>query len=176
MKCFRKIEIENWKIISEKLYDFVTGTDILKNKYSWNTVDSTKLIEQIPELQLAFDKFDIIIKMTAVMYRPPLYQGGIHIDSGIGIRALIPIKNCKGSYTKFFEVDKSKITTRYTKDGSLYFHVPPGAVLTEIDSIESIEPFMFNPQIPHGVYTNNSLEPRLTFTIGFDRSPIELLC
>jgi len=175
MMCFKKIEIENWKIISEKIFYFINTTDILKKKHSWNTINTENMLKLVPELQKSFEKYNLIIKTSAVIYRPPKYQGGIHIDSGVGIRALIPIQNCEESYTKFFEVDQSKIETKYGKDGDRYFHIPPSAVLKEIASIETVEPFMFDPQIPHGVYTNNNLRPRLTFTIGFNRSPVELL-
>jgi hypothetical protein len=66
----------------------------------------------VPELQEAFEKYDLFIKTSAVIYRPPFYCGGVHIDGGIGIRMLMPIKNCRGSYTKFFNVDRSKIEIR----------------------------------------------------------------
>jgi len=175
MKCFKKIEIKNWELIAKKISLFIDTTDILKKKYSWNTVDTSSILSRVPELQTAFEKYNLIIKTSAIIYRSPLYQGGIHIDSGVGIRALIPIKNCEGSYTKFFEIDQSKIEIKYGKDGDKFFHIPQQSVLKEIGSIETVEPFMFNPQIPHGVYTNRNLEPRLTFTVGFTRSPIELL-
>jgi len=175
MNCYKHIEIENWKDISEKIFYFVKNTDILKKRHSWNTVKPSIMLEAVPELQNVFERYNLVVKTTAIIYRPPRYQGGIHIDSGKGIRVLLPIRNCEGSYTKFFKVDESKIEIKHGGEGDQYYHIPSDAVLKEIGSVETVKPFVFNPQIPHGVYANRNLEPRLTFTIGFDRSPTELL-
>jgi hypothetical protein len=176
MKCYQPIEVPNWKIISEKVYNFVIDTDIIKNQFSWNTINPKMLFKSVEELESSFDHLNLKIKTTAIIYRKPFYQGGIHIDSGIGIRALIPIRNYEGSYTKFFDVDNDKIKISYGKEGDKFYQIPNSAVKKEIASIESKIPFVFNPQIPHGVYTNLHCNlPRLTLTIGFDKSPEELL-
>ena len=176
MKCYKKIEIADWKKIADQTYNYILTTGILKKCYSWNTVNSDVLIKNVPELIEKFEHFNLKIKMTAIIYRQPFYQGGIHIDSGKDIRALIPIKNYEGSYTKFFDVDKTKIVKKYGKDGDQFYQIPDSAILNEIDSIESNSPFFFNPQIPHGVFTNpKCCSPRITLTIGFDRSPEEFL-
>jgi hypothetical protein len=176
MKCFCPLNLKNWNIISNKTYEFILKTEILKNQWSWNSINLELFLKEVPELSDLFVNLNLQIKMAAIIYRKPFYQGGIHIDSGTEIRALIPIKNCEGSYTKFFEIDKNKIETIYGKSGDVFYHVPPAAVIKEIASIETIQPFIFNPQIPHGVFTNPKCKmPRLTLTVGFDRSPVELL-
>ena len=176
MKCYQPIEIPNCKIISEKVYNFVIDTDIIKNQFSWNTINLNMLFKSVEELETSFDHLNLKIKTIAVIFRSPLSRGGVHIDSGIDVRALIPIKNCQGSYTKFFNVDKSKIQLKTGAAGDQYYHIPEGAIISEIASVETITPIVFDPQVPHGVWTNPNLySPRLTLTIGFNRSPRELL-
>jgi hypothetical protein len=174
--CFKKIELPNWEELSSKVDSYIQTTDILQKKYTWNTIDSKEILDKIPMLETMFSEFDLKVKTIAVIFKSPLSRGGVHIDSGIGVRALIPIKNCQGSYTKFFDVDKSKIQLKTGAAGDTYYYIPESAIKTEIVSVETITPIMFDPQVPHGVWTNpNIYSPRLTLTIGFNRPPRELL-
>jgi len=176
INCFKRIELTNWEELSKKVDNYIQTTDILQKKYSWNTIDSKEILDKIPMLKTMFLEFDLKVKTIAVIFRSPLSSGGVHVDSGIGVRALIPIKNCRGSYTKFFDVDKSKIQLTTGAAGDMYHHIPESAIISEIASVETITPIMFDPQVPHGVWTNPNLySPRLTLTIGFNRSPRELL-
>lgn len=174
--CFKKIELTNWEELSDRVENYVQTTDILQKRYSWNTIDSTEILDKIPMLETMFSVYNLKVKTVAVIFRSPFAKGGVHIDSGTGVRALIPIKNCQGSYTKFFEVDRSKMQLATGAAGDRYYYIPEDAIKKEIGSVETTTPIVFDPQVPHGVWTNpKSYYPRLTLTIGFDRSPRELL-
>jgi hypothetical protein len=176
INCFKKIELADWEDLSSSVDNYIQTTDILQKKYNWNTIDSVEILGKIPMLKTIFSVYDLKVRTVAIILRSPLSRGGIHIDSGVGVRALIPIKNCQGSYTKFFDVDKSKIQIKIGADGDQYYHIPESAVTAEIASVETITPIVFDPQVPHGVWTNPTCHsPRLTLTIGFNRSPRELL-
>lgn len=168
MICYRKIDLERWENIALKVYDFVLETSILKDRHSWNTLDVGLLRSRIPGLFEAFGKLNLTVANAAIIYRRPFYQGGVHIDSGTGVRALIPVNNCAGSYTKFFEVDRSMIQKDQGKEQDVFYHIPDCAIVKEIASIETTTPFVFDPKIPHGVFTNPVCTgPRLTLTVGF---------
>jgi hypothetical protein len=176
INCFKKIELTDWEDLSNGVDNYIQTTDILQKKYSWNTIDSAEILDKIPMLETIFSVYNLKVKTVAIIFRSPLSRGGIHIDSGVGIRALIPIRNYQGSYTKFFDVDKSKIQIKTGAAGDRYYDIPKSAIIAEIASVETITPIVFDPQVPHGVWTNPNLYgPRLTLTIGFNRSPRELL-
>jgi hypothetical protein len=176
VNCFKKIELTDWEEISTRFDNYIQTTDILQKKYSWNTINYAEVLDKIPMLGTIFSRYNLTVNFVAVVHRSPFARGGIHIDNGTGIRALIPIRNCQGSYTKFFDVDKSKMQLQIGATGDQYHYIPATAVKTEIASVETITPIVFDPQVPHGVWTNpNCCGPRLTLTIGFTRSPRELL-
>jgi hypothetical protein len=176
MLCFKKIEIDHWETISDQVYKFVLDTDILDKKHSWNHLDVDVFLKKIPQLVDSFDQHGLQISTAAIIYRRPFYQGGVHIDSGTGIRALIPVKNYHGSYTKFFEVKKNNYNVVQGKEQDKFVEIPNSAIIKEIASVESTTPFVFDPKIPHGVFTNpRCVFPRLTLTVGFSRSPVEFL-
>ena len=168
MICYRKIDLEQWEDIAHQVYDFVLETSILETRHSWNTLDVDVLKCQIPDLFEAFGRLNLTVSNAAIIYRRPFYQGGVHIDSGTGIRALIPVNNCVGSYTKFFEINRSMIQKEQGMEQDVFYLVPNHAIVKEIASIETTTPFVFDPKIPHGVFTNPACTgPRLTLTVGF---------
>ena len=176
INCFKKIELTDWEDLSSKVDNYIQTTDILQKKYNWNAINSIEILDKIPMLKTIFSVYDLKVRTVAIILRSPLSRGRIHIDQRVGVRALVPIKNCQGSYTKFFDVDKSKIQIEIGDNGVQYYHIPDSAVIAEIASVETITPIVFDPQVPHGIWTNPTCHsPRLTLTVGFNRSPRELL-
>jgi hypothetical protein len=168
MICYKYIDLENVDKISHDVYKFVIENAITKNRHSWNTLDIGWFLKKVPILTESFGKLNLTISNAAIIYRPPLYQGGVHIDSGTELRALLPVSNCAGSYTKFFEIDHNAIKISQGKENDMFYYVPDSAVRKEIASVETVVPFIFDPKIPHGVFTNPlCMQPRLTLTVGF---------
>lgn len=95
----------------------------------------------------------------------------MHIDERANARLLWPIRNCAGSYTRFFDVADSDIEYRTGGQGDKkfgYYHIknPRNAVM--IGSVELTQPIVFEPSIPHDVLSNvDCKEPRLTMTLAF---------
>ena len=178
-KIYQYLDIKNHELISNKLYQYVINhrPDILKNEIFWNTLDIDHVLEQIPEL---FPAVSLLIPARivtlAIFYAPPGMAGGVHIDSNVlDYRILWPVHNCKGSYTKFFDLNGNQVIEKFSGGADPYLEVEVKNPLIEIASAETIAPIVFHVKTPHGIFTNPEFTgPRLTATIGF-HYPLEKL-
>lgn len=177
MEIYKFLTVENQELISNKLYDYVVNhTSILETKYDWNTLNLQEVLTFVPELIDSCAKLiDCPIKMIAIIYRQAGDDGKIHIDQGIAkYRLLMPVKNCQGSYTKFYDLNGNNVRELFNPNGNSYLTIEQKNPMTEIGCIELTRPIIFNSKVPHGVYTNPNLtEARLSVTIGFNDYPIE---
>ena len=167
MICYKKLDIPNHRLISDKLFDYVTNrTQILDKKIFWNYVRVPQVFESIPELKELTEAHNLNVSAMAVIYAPPGLEGAIHIDYGLDVRILWPIRNCEGSYTRFFDIDKQYIQVARLPNNEPYYKITKPEPYEVIDELELTQPVVFDSGIAHGVYTNpNCNEPRLTFTI-----------
>ena len=177
MKLYKFLKVDNQELISDKLYNYVINhTDILETKYDWNTLNLKEVLTYVPELATESAKLvNSSIKMISIIYRNPSEGGKIHIDQGLAkYRLLWPVKNCQGSFTKFYDINGNKIYEKVNPNGNKFLTIEELYPFTEIGSLELTQPVIFNSKIPHGVYTNPMFtEPRLSATIGFGIYPIE---
>jgi hypothetical protein len=177
MDLYKRLSIDNYQIIADKVYDYVVKhTDILVTKYDWNNLKVKELSHHVPELVEACAKLvDCPIVMASIIYRSAGEGGKIHIDQGIAkYRLLMPIRNCQGSYTKFYDINGNQVREVANPNGNSFLTIEKVNPFIEIDSLELTEPVIFNSKVAHGVYTNPELtEPRLSITIGFGAYPIE---
>ena len=195
MKYYREIDLDNFEIIQEKLK--VYAQEILQNKTYriigfHNINDNKRLLSTIPELQSAFDKYNLVIHKIAfyvadsptIDYVPadqPLknrmhtVRNPIHTDlCRHEARINLPILNTKGTYTRFFTncVVKPWINP-ITRSP---FQVVANTDYIEVDAIEIIKPTVLRVQEPHMVQIyEGSLLPRITLTIEFYTDPVYLL-
>jgi hypothetical protein len=177
MKVYNFVTVENQEVISNKFYEYVvTQTNILETKYDWNTLKIDKVKKHVPELFAECAKLvNHPIDLISVIHRSPREQGKIHIDDGPSIyRLLWPVKNCQGSYTKFFDIGNNQVKLIHNPNGNKFLTIERTHPFIEIASVELAKPLIFNTKIAHGVYTNPACnEPRLSVTIGFGNYPIE---
>lgn len=180
---FKYISIKEHQLISDKLYDYVLhNTDVLKNASPWTTLKKDDVLKFVPELAVELRKIvDADIEMISIIHRKPKVYGGVHIDSGGLTRMLFPVRNCAGSYTKFFDLNGNSVIEKKGNEGDTFFAISQydavndciignGNPLKEIGAAELISPIVFDSGIAHGVYTNpDCLGPRLTATIAFTK-------
>ena len=178
MPIYNFVNIENTQLITDKLYEFVVNhTDILTTKRSWTPVSTSVLEFYIPELFKELKKFvEQPVDMSAFVYRPPGYEEA-HIDDSKEVRFLFPIKNCQGSYTKFYDLNGNTVTRMVEAKGNIWWKIGNEFPLKEIDRLELLKPVFFNPGVPHGVYTPENLPgPRISFTCSFkDTNPVHMI-
>ena len=177
MKCYKKLDIPNHQIISDKMYDFVVNkTKILQKGIFWTYVNVFQVFDEIPDLKVITDSLDINVAAMAVIWAPPGLEGAIHIDYGKDTRILWPIKNCEGSYTRFFNVDPSYVEVARLPNNEPYYIITQPEPYEVLDNLELTQPAVFDSSIAHGVYTNPMYtEPRLTFTIRSKQSLSHLM-
>lgn len=177
MDLFKFLTVSNQELIADKLYDYVINhTNILETKYDWNTLNRAEVLEFVPELVTECTKLvNHPIVMISVIYRSPGEGGKIHIDQGPAkYRLLWPVRNCQGSYTKFYDLNGNQVKEIFNPNGNSFLTIDTVNPMPEIASVELTSPVIFNSKVPHGVYTNPALnEPRLSVTIGFGAYPIE---
>jgi hypothetical protein len=177
MNLFKLLDVENYQLISDKIYDYVVNqTDILKTQYDWNNLKVADVSKHVPELfETCKNIIPVPIEMLSIVYRNSGDDGKIHIDDGIRIyRLLWPIRNCQGSYTKFYDIGNNTVKRHYNPNGNSFLTIVGPNPYKEIVSVELIKPMVFHTKTAHGIFTNHTLsEPRLTLTIGFGSNPID---
>jgi hypothetical protein len=172
---YKFIDIPNHEIISSKVYDYIiNNTDILNRNHSWHYLQYLDVLGQIPELKTALDNLNLIPCMMAIVSCKPDSTVKVHVDSGPSTRILWPVKNCSGSYTKFFDVPEDCIVERKGPEGDTYFEITSLENAKLLDQINLTSPVVFTPKIPHGVWPNTESGIRLSLTIQFTR-PIDYL-
>jgi hypothetical protein len=166
---YKFIDIPGHELISIKVYNYIiTNTNILSENAIWNGVNSSDMLEQVPELKEALDSLNLNVERISIVKATPKTNIRIHIDNDREPRILWPIANCKGSYTKFFDVDPHNIIKQRGIKGDIYFLVKNPSQAKQIDSLELTAPVMFKPWIAHGVWPDPDCEEhRLTMTIKF---------
>lgn len=164
---YKFLSVDHHEYISKELYRYIVEkTDILDKQLFWNSVNVDKILEFIPLLQEYLIKEKLIAKSMSVICTPAKTQGYIHIDAIPDVRILWPVKNCKGSTTKFFDIDESYVKLDYLENGVSYMNITHPGPYPQIGEFELTGPVLFNPSIGHGIYTNTSIdEPRISFTI-----------
>ena len=169
---YKFIDIPQHELISDKIYTYIqTSTDILTGKAIWNWVNSQEILLLVPELLTAINKLELEIERISIIKANPRSNIRIHIDYDKEPRMLWPIKNCSGSFTKFFKVDPANIIEHRGVKNDIYYLITKPELAEQIDVLELVAPVMFKPKIAHGVWTNPICdEPRLTMTIKFKNS------
>lgn len=166
---YKFIDIPNHQLISDKVYAYIcSSTDILSGIAIWNWADDTQILTAVPELKEAILHLGLEIDRISVIKVEPKANIRMHIDYDKEPRMLWPIKNCVGSFTKFFKVDSANIVEQRGVKNDIYYLILQPDLAEQIESLELVSPVMFKPWIAHGVWSNQEFnEPRLTMTIKF---------
>jgi hypothetical protein len=169
---YKFIDISNHSLISDKVYKYIlTKTRILESNVVWNWAFRWGMLEDIPELKHALEQLNLEASRIAIINSQPKSIGNIHIDYDTTPRILWPIKNCAGSYTKFYEVDRDNIIDHRGPNGDKSFHIKDTSLARHIDTVELTSPIMFKPWVAHNIVTNPEYnESRITMTIQFKNS------
>ncbi len=168
MIAYKFIELNNEETITRKLNEYVEKfTDILQTGRSWTPVKTETVFSYVPELLDSLKKYtSLSIDISAFVFRPPGYEEA-HLDGIIETRLLYPVRNCAGSFTKFYDLNGNSVTKMVEAKGNVWWKIGKEFPLKEIDRLELTKPVFFNAGVPHGVQTPAGNGPRLTFTCSF---------
>jgi hypothetical protein len=177
MTLYKHLQVPQHTLISEKLYWYIKDcTQVLEEKQFWNDLSVEDVLIAVPELKEYVDSQHLEIAQISAIYVEPNTQDNIHIDFNTDIRILWPVKNCEGSYTRFFNIDPKNVQTRRLSNGVWYKRISQKPPYTQIGEVEVISPILFNPGVAHSVITNPKCnDSRLTVTIRFTTSIDHLL-
>ena len=177
MKLFKLLHVPQHQLISEKLYWYIKDrTSVLEQGEFWNDLIVDEVLLAVPELQAYVNSHSLEVAQISAIYVEPGAQGHVHIDFNTDIRILCPVKNCEGSYTRFYDIDPKQVQVRRLPNGVWYKRISQQPPYTQLDAFELIKPVLFNPGVAHGVDTNpKSTDPRISVTIRFTTSIDHLL-
>ena len=175
MIYYKEIDVPNLDCLVEKTRNFIeTKTTLISKRVfsAWHFLDFPEYIRAVPELLTAFIEYGITpVRVAAfVTYN----NGKPHIDDCMEeARINLPILNCSGSLTSFYE----DTTFEYVVDPfTKIAHNRITGPLNKIDSFEINKATVMRVRKPHGVTMSpGNPVPRITLTIKFDKDPVFLL-
>ena len=177
MKNYCYLSIDNHQDISNQIYTHLTNNYNVNQFGFWTDINHTKLYYDIPELRTVFEDMGLIINSASIIKTNGVCP--IHVDypseGKVALpRILWPVKNCEGSRTNFFHIERSWLKEKKLSNGIPYYHIDNKEPLVEIDSFELNRPVIFNPDQAHNVTCNPSLKgDRISLTI--DASPNSII-
>jgi hypothetical protein len=164
------LNIPNHEHVSNAVYDYVVNhTEILQKPVFWNWLDPEQVLTHVPDMARWFESKGVKPVLMALIYIEYTASDLTHIDVDPSFRVLWPIRNCAGSHTIFYNIDR-KYFRRIHDHGAIYWElIKPDAPRKTMDFVELTQPVVFNPTLPHNIVLTQKLHgPRLSLTIGFD--------
>jgi hypothetical protein len=180
MIYFREINIPHYDSIVQKSLDFVKQNRTIfyreKSKANFYWLDFSKYRLAVPEIEVAFDEYNLKCTAAAahVMYHPS--HSGMHSDNIINrSRINLPLLNCKNTFTNFYS--GCNVESWHNKDNGLigYIVTNENEAILE-DSIELKQATVFRVSEPHTIkFAETNPVPRISLTLSFDTNPVYLL-
>jgi hypothetical protein len=152
----------------------VVGRIDLRSCRFWNPIDKNQVACAVPELITGLQPYGIVREMAILVIRAD-QQSSLHTDHTVGLnngvkaRINIPILNCEGSLTAFFDFpgdvrDDYEMNAGGTKWWPMHYRelYKPAA------SVPLTAPTIIRTAEPHTVYCNTNKYPRITLTISME--------
>lgn len=157
------------------LNQLVTGAADLKAVYTFNIINTTRLLELAPSLAAWLDTVGLKNNLlyAGLPCTAPHSNGSIHTDGKCVEAINFPVYNCNDGHSVWYDAEQMGNIAESTSGKSAnqsaqyvpYLHA--GAV--ELARVSNRYPIWFNTSIPHrGI--NNSSRPRIILTLRFDCS------
>lgn len=97
------------------------------------------------------------------------------LNKDVNYRLNIPIKNCEGSLTCFYDIPQDqKLNFSTTSGGTKAWHIPLNNI-KPITSVELSSPTIIHTSFPHAVISITNKLPRIAMTISFKEDLIKYL-
>jgi hypothetical protein len=173
---YKFYDVDNYQAISDEVYDYVVNhTETLKSKTPvfFNDVDVFHMVKHTPMFTKFLQQHSLIPKQIAVVVVLPNALPDLHVDTiDPYVRLLWPVKNCTGARTKFYDVPRECLKLEHNTRGSsnIYYTIIEQRDWASLGEVELTQPVIFDASVAHEVHpAPNATEPRISFTIGFDR-------
>ena len=187
MKYWKQVDIGDFTKWIEKVNSYFNTVyhtrprhELLKYNTFWNPVSPEDIDLYFPELVESTSKFGEINEVSILLLSWD--SSSLHIDHTIGknkdkmARLNIPILNCEGSHTAFFELSPEVFNTHQsTRGGSKSWSSELRNTLTPVTSIELIQPTILRTSNPHTVFCKTNKFPRISLTVSFKDDIVRFL-
>jgi hypothetical protein len=168
MKYYSPIQIENLKIIQEKVFKHFPKEDLLKKEALFYIPNNLNVFLNIPELKAELDKLNWTTYVFGIGFYilGPTDGSHIHVDSNtFNYSFNIPILNCENTFVNFFKTDKEpKKEVFKLYDTFINYNKFEKVDCKLVDQLEMVTPHVINVQEPHNI-VNNNIKPRITLLI-----------
>ena len=173
MIYYKKIEIDNFEVITQKTLEFIQSKDNI-NRVGFYWLPWTEYSEYCPEILTAFSRYGLEpIGAATITFNT--YKPSIHIDDVFHeCRINLPVLNCEGSATEFYEGGEF-IAAHTVEKKSPYYVLDPTSSPVKVDEVEIIQPTVIRVRAPHCVRTNPETLPRISLSVAFTVDPVFLL-
>jgi hypothetical protein len=159
--------------VDATLGQLVTGAPDLKQVYTFNIIDTARLLDLVPSLA---KWLDIVGLKNNLLYAglpctAPHSNGSIHTDGKCTESINLPVYNCNDGYSVWYDAIQmgsiaESVSGKSTCRAAEYVpYLHAGAV--ELARISNKHPIWFNTAVPHrGVNLSN--RPRIILTLRFN--------
>jgi hypothetical protein len=173
---YKFLEVDNYQAVSDQVYEYVINhTDILKTKLPifYTDVNILHMLKNVPLLTTFLEQRFLTPTLISVVVVAPDDIPYIHVDYiDPFVRILWPVKHCKGSKTKFYDIPKEYLKLNSDPRGATntYYDITEDRDWPILDEVELIQPIVFDASFAHAVHPAlDATERRISFTIGFDK-------
>jgi hypothetical protein len=184
MNYWKKVDIEHYQIFINKLVSLDKNEKIFYGlNHFWHPLKEDKydLIRQtISEFANIENKFGEVNEIAMLVLTSDI--SNLHVDhdtgrnNGVLARLNLPIVNCKGSYTSFYELDEDTYMTHHANSGGTKtWSSNLRNSLRPITSVELVQPTILRTSTPHTVFCHNCSFPRVSLTISFKDDIVKYL-
>jgi hypothetical protein len=179
MIYYKPIELEYYPIIVHKCLTYIKTIDKIYNKElpnsSWYDLNFITLIKECPEIELAFEKYQLKPIMAAAYVMYDKTHTSVHSDEFYSqARINLPLLNCKNTYTNFYESKNEPVKWVNPESGTMSYNVVGDYTL--VDRVEITQATIIRTKVLHSVdLPIGNPVPRITLTLGFDKDPVFLL-
>lgn len=188
MNYWKYVDAGNYEVYAAKLYDkFVNENEtffVPREPYSfWNPLNNAgkeQLRADIPELDYLSDTYGPINEVALLV----LYSDSstIHTDhtvgrnAGVKARLNIPVLNCAGTTTAFYDFTGPDMANHVTNPGGTkIWPAEFRTTKTPVSTVELCKPAILRTSAPHTVFCTNDQFPRVSMTVSFKTDLVHLL-
>ncbi len=169
MKYWKHIDIDYYDTIVEKTLDFIKTKTVHmdKSKYKGPFINLPhyQFIKHVPEVNLAFRKYGLFFEDANIFLMWDNKDCVPHKDYTDSIaRVNLPILNCQGTKTVFYDNLKSK---RLILPTGAPFYMTMNKDYVKVDEVEMTQATIVRISEGHSVIMNESNFPRITLTLSF---------
>ena len=177
MQYWKRIQVDKTDIIIKKSLEFLKSKSNFfdKKTYRGPFINLTHLnfLEYVPEIQESFFKLGLFCEDANIYLMWKNNDSIPHKDYTDSIaRINIPLLNCEGTWTTFYENVQSK---RLMLPTGAPFYATTNRDYVEVDRVETNQPTIVRISEGHNVIMDENRSPRIMLTLSFNPDPGLLL-